>query len=144
MLDSKEITSILLISIILAFIISLIKTTQYFFYILLLILIIIVVNITAKKITSYFLECEIKTKIWELSRFGFKPGWHFKKPLAAGAFLPVIFKFLTAGYLNWMACLTFDVKPKIYRAAKRHGLYSFSEMTEAHIGKIAAAGIAGR
>jgi Zn-dependent protease len=40
-----------------------------------------------------------------------------------------------------MACLVFDVKPKIYRAAKRHGLYSYSEMTESHIGLIAAVGV---
>jgi len=37
--------------------------------------------------------------------------------------------------------MVFDVKPKVYRAAKRHGLYSYSEMTEAHIGLIAAAGV---
>ena len=40
-----------------------------------------------------------------------------------------------------MASLVFDVKAKAYHAAKRHGIYSFSEMTEEHIGKIAAAGI---
>ncbi|MBL7059296.1 hypothetical protein ISS08_02490, partial [Candidatus Pacearchaeota archaeon] len=34
-----------------------------------------------------------------------------------------------------------DVKAKVYRAAKRHGLYSFSEMTEYHLGLIAASGI---
>ena len=40
-----------------------------------------------------------------------------------------------------MASLVFDVSPKVYRAAKRHGLYSFSEMTEYHLGIIAASGI---
>ena len=40
-----------------------------------------------------------------------------------------------------MASLVFDVKAKAYHAAKRHGIYSFSEMTEEHIGRIAAAGI---
>ena len=40
-----------------------------------------------------------------------------------------------------MASLVFDVKAKTYRAAKRHGLYRFSEMTEDHIGYIASAGI---
>ena len=141
MLDSKEVTSILLISIILAFIISLMKTTQLFFQILLFVFLVIMVNIIAKKITSYYLDSEVKIKIWEVYHIGFRPWMHFKKPFAIGAFLPVILKFLSVGYLNWMACLVFDVKPKIYRAAKRHGLYAFSEMTEAHIGKIAAAGI---
>jgi Zn-dependent protease len=40
-----------------------------------------------------------------------------------------------------MASLTFEVKAKTYRAARRHGLYTFSEMTESHIAYIAAAGI---
>ena len=40
-----------------------------------------------------------------------------------------------------MASLVFDIKPKVYRAAKRHGLYSFSEVTEYQLGIIAATGI---
>jgi Zn-dependent protease len=141
MLDSKEATTILLVSIVLAFIISLVKSAQIFFYAVLAILAIILINLIAKKITSYFLDSEIKVKLWEVNRFGFSPGQHFKKPFAMGIFLPIILKLISAGYLNFMACLTFEVKPKIYRTAKRHGLYAFSEMTEAHIGKIAAAGI---
>ena len=41
----------------------------------------------------------------------------------------------------WLASLAFEIKPKVYRAAKRHGLYSFSEVTEFQIGLIAAAGV---
>ena len=48
---------------------------------------------------------------------------------------------LSVGYVKWLAALVFDVTPKPYRAAKRHGLYRFSEMTESHIGLIAASGI---
>ena len=40
-----------------------------------------------------------------------------------------------------MASLVFDIKPKVYKAAKKQGLYSFSETTEGQIGLIAAAGI---
>jgi Zn-dependent protease len=40
-----------------------------------------------------------------------------------------------------MASLVFEVKPKPWRVSKRHGYYSFSEMTEDHIGYIAAFGI---
>jgi hypothetical protein len=40
-----------------------------------------------------------------------------------------------------MASLIFEVKPKVYRSAKRYGLYSFSEMSEYHIAIIAASGI---
>jgi len=57
-------------------------------------------------------------------------------------FLPIITSLVTLGNFVWMGSLVFDVKPEIHRAAKRHGLYSYSEMTEEHIGWIAAAGIA--
>src|SRR3989344_5153389 len=53
----------------------------------------------------------------------------------------IILAILTFGRVVWMASLVFEVKPTTYRAAKRHGLYSYSEMTEAHIGYIAAVGI---
>ena len=64
-----------------------------------------------------------------------------KKLLTFMACILVITTAFSFGYLTWMASLIFEVKPKIYRAAKRHGLYSFSEMTESHMGFIAAAGI---
>ena len=40
-----------------------------------------------------------------------------------------------------MAPLVFDVKAKIYRTAKRHGIYSFSEASEDNLAYIAGAGI---
>ena len=76
-----------------------------------------------------------------MERYGFKAHHYFKRPFPIGIFLPIIVSLVSAGRLFWMAAMTFDVKPKIYRAAKRHGLYSFSEMTEFHIGLIAAAGV---
>ncbi len=141
MLNSKELTVMLFISVLLAFLASLIKSINFFFYTVLAFLAIIFINTIAKKITSYYLDSEIKIELWEINRYGFKPGSYFKKPFAMGIFFPIILKIISVGYLTWMACLTFDVKPKIYRAAKRHGLYAFSEMTEAHIGRIASAGI---
>ncbi len=76
-----------------------------------------------------------------MKRFGFKPGRHLKKPVPMGAILPLVFVGLTYGYLIWMASLVFEVKAKVHRAARRYGLYTFSEMTEYHIGLIASAGI---
>jgi membrane-associated protease RseP (regulator of RpoE activity) len=76
-----------------------------------------------------------------MQRYGFKPHKHLKRPFPMGAFLPIIVAALTMGYVYWLATLVFDVKAKVYRAAKRHGLYSFTEMTEYHIGLIAAGGI---
>lgn len=141
MLDKKEITAVVIISIILAFTISLIKTTQIFSYVLLAVFLTIMLNIIGKKIASFYLDSEIKIKMWEISRWGYKPSYYFKKALAVGAILPIVLKFLTLGHFNWLACLTFEVKPKSYRAAKRYGTYAFSEMTEAHIGRIASWGI---
>ncbi len=141
MLNRKEITAIAIIGLILAFSISLMRSVELFLYTLVAILLVIVINIAAKKIIAYYYESEIETKIWEFKRYGYKANWHFKKPIPIGGFLPLISTVLTFGYITWMASLVFEVKPKIYRAVKRHGLYSYSEMTERHIGFIAAAGI---
>ena len=66
---------------------------------------------------------------------------YFKKPFPIGIFLPILVALVSLGNFIWMAAMVFDVKPKISRVAKRHGLYSFSEMTESHIGMIAAVGV---
>lgn len=150
MLTKKEIASILVITIILAFSITLIQSMDFFLTTLLFVFLIIMINILAKKITGYYFEAEVETKIWEMERYGFwgafargfmHPSKKFKQALPLGAIMPIIVKVLSLGYLNWLASLTFDVKAKKYRTAKRHGFYSFSEMTEFHIGLIAAAGI---
>ena len=143
MLSKKEILLILIISVILAFSISLIETWNIFLYSLLAVFLAIIINVFAKKIMAYYLDSEVEIKLWEIERYGFKPGNTFKRPFPAGAFLPLISKifFFSLGSFVWMASFVFDVKSKIYRAVKRHGLYSFSEMTEAHIGRIAASGI---
>lgn len=140
-LSKKEATSIFLATLIIAFIFSLIETLEIFLYSLLAVFIVIIINIFTKKITSHYLDSEIEIKMWEIKRYGFKPKRYFKKPFPAGAFIPVIATAFSFGTLKWMASLVFDVKAKVYRAAKRHELYSFSEMTEFHIGLIAGAGI---
>ena len=141
MLNKKEIIAIAIITLVLAFSISLIETWNIFLYTLLAVFLILIINIIAKKITSFYLDSEIEVKLWEIQRYGFKPNARLKKPFPAGAFLPLITTALSLGFVTWMASLVFEVKPKIYRAAKRHGLYTFSEMTELHLALIAAAGI---
>jgi Zn-dependent protease len=141
MLDKKEIASILAVSLILAVTLSLIKSATFFIYAFLASFIILIANIFAKKIVSFYVDAEIKVKIWEIKRWGLAPHKYLKKPFPAGAFFPIILTALTVGYATWMACLSFDVRPKTYRASRRFGLYSFSEMTEWHIALIAAAGI---
>lgn len=143
MLNKKEIITIIIVTLILAFAISLVETIEIFLYTLLAIFLVITINVIAKKIMGFYLESEIEIKLWEIKQYGFKAHHHFKKPFPVGAFVPIISKIFLFPIHNlvWMASLVFDVKPKIYRAAKRHGLYSFSEITESHLGIIASAGI---
>jgi hypothetical protein len=143
MLNQKEIINIVIITLIIGFATTLLKSFEIFLYVCLSIFVIISINIIAKKISSFYLDSEIEISLWELKRYGFKTHEYFKKPFLAGAFFPLISKIVLFPFSNfvWMASLVFDVKPKVYRAAKRYGLYNFSEMTEYHLGLIAASGI---
>jgi len=143
MITRKEITAILVATIILAFSINLISSITSFLYTLLAVFVLILTNLIVKKITSFHLDSEIETSLWEIKRYGVKAHYRFKKPFPLGAFLPILSKLILfpINSFVWMASLVFDVKAKTSRAAKRHGLYKFSEMTEDHIGYIAAAGI---
>ncbi|SRR3990170_686496 len=151
MFNRKEIAIILAITLILAFSFSL-RDFGNFAYVLASIFFIIAINVFAKKISCHYFDSEIEVKLWEMHRYGLlgifsggyvstHPGKKFRKPFPLGAFLPVITSIMSLGFFVWAASLVFDIKPKIYRAAKRHGLYSFSEMTEEHLGYIASAGI---
>lgn len=142
MFNKKEIISIAIIILIISLSISIgnpLKLPMVFAFVL----IAISFNVFAKKISSFYLESEIDIGIWNFKRYGIKPKEHFKKPFFAGAFFPIISKiiFFPIQNLVWMASLVFEVKPSIYRAAKKHGLYTFSEVSEDHIGLIAASGI---
>jgi Zn-dependent protease len=145
MINLKEIVAIFICSIIIAFSSALSKTFEIniFLYALLAVFILILINSLIKKLVAYSLESEIGIDVWSFRRWGYKGEQSFKKGFPAGAFFPLLSKiilFPLAGFV-WMASLVFEVKAKVYHAAKRHGMYSFSEMTEWHVGLIAAAGI---
>ncbi len=148
MLNRKEISAMFVVVIILAFTISLISSINAFLMTFLAISLVILANILTKKIIAYYLDSEIDVKLWEIKKYGIlgalsrvHPSRNFKKPFPAGVFLPIIFTGLSFGALTWMGSLVFEVKPKIYHAAKKHGLYAYSEMTEFQIGLIAISGI---
>ena len=150
MLNKKEIIIITVVAIILSFTISMMETMDSVKYALISVLIILSLNTAAKKIAANHYDSQIEVKLWDIKRYGLfgiftrgykHPSRKLKRPFPAGAFFPILFAFFTFGTVKWMASLVFDVKAKIHRAAKRHGLWSFSEMTEYHIGLIAAAGI---
>jgi hypothetical protein len=141
MINKKEIIAIVLSTIILSFVLALQDLKEYFLIFSGAILLIILINVLAKKLTAYYWDSEIEMKIWEARQFWYRKHWKLKKPIQIGLLLPIILKILTAGLINWMACLVFETKGKIYKAAKKHGLYHFSEVSEAQIGYIAAIGI---
>lgn len=141
MLKKREILWILIIGLVLSISISMIYAWKIFFLTALAIFLILIINIASKKAMAYYLDSEIEVSPWEIKRYGFKSNQELKRPFPAGIFLPIIISALSLGNLLWMASLVFEVKPKVYRSAKRHGIYSFSEITESQIGLIAAAGI---
>jgi hypothetical protein len=143
MLNKKEIPVILIAVIVMGIAISLLAGWAAILYSTLAVLAIVLINTSAKKLVGYYLETEVEVRFWEIYQYGFKANRHFKKPFPIGAILPLVSKialFPLKGFVL-MTSLVFEVSPKSHRAAKRHGLYSFSEMTEYHIGIIAASGI---
>lgn len=143
MFNKREILWIVIVSLFIALAGTLLKDWNIFAYTLLSIFIVILINSLAKKMASYFLESDIEIRLWEFKRYGFKTGHKWKSFFPAGLLIPLISKIILFPFngIVWMASLVFDVKPKSWRVAKRHGYYSFSEITEDHIGYIAAAGI---
>ena len=142
MFKKEELGPIAIILIVLTIIIGDISDLTTFSYSFLIILLVLAINIFAKKISSYYLDSQIQIKLWTIKRFGFKAHHKLKREFPAGIIFPIIISTLSFGIINWFACLTFDVKAKASRAAKKYGIYSFSEMTEYHIALIVASGIA--
>ena len=143
MITPREILTIVSVSIILAFSITLLSDFSVFLIALLSVFVLIVINVLAKKVTGEFFELKTEIKLWEFKRWGYKHNQSFKKNIPAGAIFPILSKiifFPLKGFV-WMAPLVFDVKAKIYRTAKRHGIYSFSEASEDNLAYIAGAGI---
>ncbi len=151
MFNRKEILPIFGTTLVLAIIISLVESWTSFFITFGIILLVILINIIAKKIKAHHYEAEIEIKTWEFERMpfysirngwqGYKPHQKLKKKFPGGFFIPLIIKFLSYGAINWMACLIFDVKGTIYRAARKHELYQFAEVTEQEIANVAFAGV---
>lgn len=140
MITTKEIISLILALIILAFSNAFINPEK-FINSLFIFAIILIVYITAKKLTAYYYEAEEETKIWSFKRYGLYERAHFKTSIPIGIILPFLLSILTFGYVKWFAVTESEIKPTKIRAVKRHDYYSYSEMTEWHIGLVSAAGI---
>ncbi|NPE27209.1 hypothetical protein HNV12_04375 [Methanococcoides sp. SA1] len=136
---NKEPFTVLLATIILALTVAF-KEPSIMYTAVLSFLIILTINILAKKIAAYHFETDITTKFWTWYQFGFRKDMHFKTPIPM-VWLPLILTLFTKGFFFWLGILEFDVKAKPERAAKRHGLYRFTEITEWHMAWIAVWGI---
>ena len=153
MFNKKEILLILGIAVIFALALSFLKGLDIFLSSLLLAFLVLIINFVSKKVSSFYLDSKIEIKLWKIKRMGFMhflslnpfssthPSRKFKNPFPAGVLFPLLSSFFTLGTFTWLGALVFETKPRVYRAAKKHHLYNFSEMTEGHIGLIAASGI---
>ena len=103
--------------------------------------IIIAFSVLVKKFTAYLLDADVEHEIWQMSNYGFKPSFHFKKPVPTGIILPLIVTLFSLGTIKFMPLLTYETRALKHRASKRFGFYSFKEMTDFHNGLIGAAGI---
>jgi hypothetical protein len=143
MITKKEIASVIIFSIILGFVFSIQDFQGLFLVSLGAVFLTILVNLIFKKMAAEYWDNEIEHSLWEGSRYWYAPHHKFKRQIPLGVIIPIIVKILSLGLLNWSAGLTFETTGKKYKAAKRHGVYAFSEVTEEQIALIAATGIFG-
>jgi len=145
MITAKEVLVLVLALIILVFSNSfkniLEKDTSFTINSLFIFAIILIIYVAAKKLTAYYYEAEEETKIWNFQRYGLYERSYFKYPIPIGIILPFLLSIITFGSIPWFAVTESDVKPTEARAAKRHQIYSFAEMTEWHLALISASGI---
>jgi Zn-dependent protease len=103
--------------------------------------VIIICSVFPKKIVALRLDSNVQHSIWFMSRYGFKPSHEFKKSIPIGVILPLFLTAFTLGAAKIMTILTFESHALKRRAAKKHGHYAFTEISEYHNALIASAGI---
>jgi Zn-dependent protease len=154
--NKKEIALIGLVILIISFSISInfnfSEDWKNFGLVILIVSTVISLNILAKEMMAYILDAKVEHKLWEIKTPDILERLELRRidksigkssKLSLGIILPIISKIILFPFNSfvWMSSLIFDVTPRAYRGAKRYGLYTFSNMTEAHIGYIAAAGV---
>lgn len=104
-------------------------------------IVILAVSIISKKVMAFWLDADVEHEVWKFSRYGWKAHQHLKNEAPAGIIFPLFLSLFSLGFFKFLALLTFEAKASKYRSSKRHGFYSFAEMTDWHNGLIGAAGI---
>jgi len=103
--------------------------------------IIISINILSKKFIAAKLDSNVIHEIWQFQKYGFKPSRKFKRAKLFGVIIPLLLTAFSIGSLKVMSILTYETTALKRRAARRHGAYSYTEMTDWHIALIGAGGI---
>lgn len=138
----SELAEIILVIIVLAFSLTLAELEiMHFLTALLFFAIIFLVYIAAKKFAAFYLQADVETRLWNFQRYGLKERQYFKHLIPIGIILPLLSSILTLGNFCWLAATQSEITARKSRVIKKHDFYSFSEMTEFHIGLIPAAGI---
>ncbi len=103
--------------------------------------IIIAISVFSKKFIASLLDSDVEHEFFTMQRFWFKPKDYLKNPVPAGIIFPIFFSLFSLGLLKVPTLLTYETKASKYRASKRFGHYSYTEMTDLHISFIGAGGI---
>jgi hypothetical protein len=138
---THELLHISIIILILAFAVSFMKSFSTYLISILFFLIIFAVYIAAKKWTAWYYQAEVETKTWQFQRYGWYERSYLKTPIPIGIFLPFLISILSLGNFYWLAATQSEITARKSRVIKAHDFYSFSELTEFHIGMIPAMGI---
>lgn len=103
--------------------------------------IVIGVPIVIKNLVAFALDASVEHRLWNVYYFGFGKKQHFEEEQPFGLYVPLVCSVVTLGFFKVMTFLTYETKALKYRAAKRFGAYSYTEMSEWHNGLIGAAGV---
>ena len=101
----------------------------------------IIVSIVAKKLTAYSLDADVEHEIWGVQHIGFSKSSKLKQPIPAGFIFPIFFSIFSLGIVKLSSILTYEARALKYRASKRFGPSSYTEMTEWHNALIGAGGV---
>lgn len=93
-------------------------------------LVIISISVFAKKITADILDIKIEHKLWQFQRYWFYKKSHFKNPLPVGLIIPILFSFLSSGFVKCFWFLQFESEALPSKVAKRYGRYGFRRYSE--------------
>jgi len=101
----------------------------------------ITISIFSKKLAAYYFEIKIEHKIWQWERYGLRKNQHLEKQLSMGILAPFVIALVSFGNFIIGTLLEFEAESLTSRVSKRHDIFKFTELTEIHLGLIAAAGV---